>query len=72
MKLGTYKQIQEYIKEEYGVTVKTCWIADLKEEYDLKTREAYNRIDYNKRTNPCPERHREKIVSTFRFFGMIN
>jgi len=29
--MATYNQIQEWIKEKYGFTVKTCWIAHAKE-----------------------------------------
>jgi hypothetical protein len=29
--MATYKQIQEYVKAEYGYQPKSCWIADVKE-----------------------------------------
>ena len=33
--MTTYKQLQDYIKTKYQVTVKTCWIAHAKEQLGL-------------------------------------
>ena len=33
-----YKKIITYIKEKYHCTVKTCWIADMKERCGLPVR----------------------------------
>jgi len=69
--MATYKQIQEYIKEKYNCTVKTCWISDIKEQCGLNPRIAYNRYDDVIRLHPCPERHKKKIMDTFRYFGLV-
>ncbi len=69
--MTTYKQIQNYIKETYNLCVKTCWIADIKEQCGLKMRHAPNRISKDKRTNPCPESKSECIKATLRHFKMI-
>lgn len=67
----TYKQIQDYIKEKYHCSVKTCWIADMKEKCGIITRTAPNRISEEKRVHPCPEIHKDKIIESFQYFGMI-
>jgi hypothetical protein len=40
--MGTYKEIQEDIHKRYGRTVKTCWIAHVKELNGLKPRSSPN------------------------------
>jgi len=30
--MATYKAIQNYIKDKYNCSIKTCWIADMKEQ----------------------------------------
>jgi hypothetical protein len=52
--MATYFQIIEYVKNKYGYSLKTCWIADVKAQMGLTTRQAHNRLDKNQRTNPCP------------------
>ena len=39
-RMATYRQIQEYVKQEYGCTVKTCWIAHVKELNGLEVHTA--------------------------------
>lgn len=68
----TYKQIQEYVKENYGVSIKTCWIAHMKEMCGLPRRTAPNRIDKNSRVYPCPVDKKEMILKAFKHFGMID
>lgn len=55
----------------YGFTVKTCWIAHVKEMCGLELRVAPNRYDEFTRTNPCPLDKIEPIKQAFRFFKMI-
>lgn len=69
--MATYDEIIKYVKEAYGITVKTCWIADMKEQYGLNPNKAHNRIDDDIRTNPCPEQHKEKILEAFLYFDML-
>ena len=64
---GTYKNIQEYVKWKYGVTVKTCWIAHVKAVYG-ENRDKTRKVP---RVNPCPERHWNKIVDALSYFGII-
>lgn len=69
--MATYKQIQEWVRKNYGFTVKTCWIAHVKEICGLEPRKAPNRRNKNKRENPCPPDKIEPIKQAFRHFGMI-
>ncbi|MCK4635237.1 MAG: hypothetical protein KAT32_00045 [Candidatus Moranbacteria bacterium] len=69
--MATYKQIQEYIKKKYEFTVKTCWIAHVKEMHGLSLRTAPNRINPNNRTNPCPDNKIDSIKDAFHYFKMI-
>lgn len=69
--MATYKEIQEYVKSEYGYSVKTCWIAHMKETCGLPRRNAYNRYYPTKRVYPCPEDKEDAIKSAFIHFNMI-
>lgn len=69
--MPTYKKIQEWVKGEFKYTPKTCWIAHVKSEYGLTTRQAYNRISPTSRAEPCPESKREDIKKAFRHLKMI-
>ncbi|MBC8492748.1 MAG: hypothetical protein H8D43_03100 [Chloroflexi bacterium] len=69
--MATYKQIQDYVKERHGCTVKTCWIAHVKELNGLKLHRAPNREAGDKRKNPCPPSKRLLIEEAMRHYGMI-
>ena len=60
--MATYKEIQEYIRNEKGYMAQTCWIAHTKSLCGIQTRNAPNRISENKI---------EDIKEAFRHFGMI-
>ncbi len=62
----TYKDIQIYVKEKYNISIKTCWIAHMKEVCDLKPKISPNRINVNKRKYPCPEDKQEIVLEAFR------
>ena len=70
--IGTYKEIQKEIQNRHGCSVKTCWIAHIKELNGLNPRKASNRISMSKRTNPCPANIRPIIEDSMRRFGMID
>ncbi|MBI9010948.1 MAG: hypothetical protein JEZ08_01860 [Clostridiales bacterium] len=71
VKLPKYKMIQDSIKDKIDKTVKTCWIADVKEQLGLPIRIANNRIDVDKRTNPCPREYKEFIVKEYKNYGCL-
>lgn len=64
--MAIYKDVQTYVKEKYNISIKTCWIAHMKEIYGLKPKTSPNRIDVNKRKYPCPEDKKEIILEAFR------
>jgi hypothetical protein len=70
--MASYKVIQNWIRNEYGFVVKTCWIADIKEQCGLPMRKAPNRYDEDIRTNPCPTDKIESIKRAFKHFHMID
>ena len=69
--MATYREIQEWVRSNYGYTVKTCWIAHVKEMCGLQPNIAPNRFDLTKRLNPCPSNKVGPIKQAFKHFGMI-
>tara|TARA_R110000751_G_scaffold220432_2_gene323095 strand:+ start:9173 stop:9382 length:210 start_codon:yes stop_codon:yes gene_type:complete len=69
--MATYKQIQAWIKENYGFTAKTCWIAHIKAENGKTDRLAPNRIDPLERKHPCPPQKRRAVEEALRHFSII-
>jgi hypothetical protein len=59
--MRTYFEIQELYRSEFGVTLKTCWIADVKRKLGLTKRVAPNRISRQRVKYPCPPGYFEKI-----------
>ena len=39
--MATYKQIQEYVRDKYGYSPKTCWIAHMKDVCGLQNQESH-------------------------------
>lgn len=68
--MATYRQIQNWVKAEYGFCPKTCWIAHCKELAGLEVQPAPNRTG-KQRAVPCPVAKREPIMAAFRHFGMV-
>lgn len=50
----TYKKIQSIYFEAFGMTIKTCWIAEVKRDLGLIKRVAHNRISIESIKNTCP------------------
>jgi hypothetical protein len=69
--MATYSQIQEDIRIRHSVSVKTCWIAHVKELNGLPLRTAPNRKHPTARVAPCPEAIRPIIEESMRRLGMI-
>ncbi|QJT08766.1 hypothetical protein E8L03_07425 [Oceanidesulfovibrio marinus] len=62
--MATYRQIQDWVRQNYGQGVKTCWVAHVKEMHGLAP------VNSN-RTHPCPTGRVSQIEAAFRHFGMI-
>ena len=69
--MATYSDIQEFVKNKYNVTVKTCWIAHVKELNGINLKKAHNRISNNKRVYPCPDDKRLMIEYAMRELGIL-
>ncbi|MTV47718.1 hypothetical protein GJ688_01815 [Heliobacillus mobilis] len=68
--MATYERIQKYIRNKYGFTVKSCWIAHAKELCGLKPSISPNRKDPEKRVHPCPPDKLEYIKEAFHHFNI--
>lgn len=69
--MATYKQIQAWIKQNYGFVSQTCWIADIKSRSGLPMRKAPNRQGAE-RVKPCPPGKVAPIQAALRYFGMLS
>lgn len=47
--MATYKEIQDYVKSTYGFVPKTCWIAHMKEVYNIPVKISSNRNSANQK-----------------------
>jgi hypothetical protein len=69
--MATYEQVQQDLKERHGISVKSCWIAHVKEMNGLPMRRAPNRRSMDMRVHPCPEKWRPAIEDSMRRLGML-
>jgi hypothetical protein len=69
--MATYRQIQDHVRATANYVPKTCWIANVKNDYGLTTRSAPNRHSATGRIHPCPSDKRNSIEQALRYFGMI-
>jgi hypothetical protein len=68
--MATYKQIQFWVKQQYGYVPETCLIAHVKHICGLPLREAPNRLG-EEPIKPCPSDKVEPIRAALQHFGMI-
>jgi len=69
--MATYKELKEYVKNKYGLNIKSCHIAHVKEMCGLELIKVKNRTEYNYRKNPCPKHKIEPIKDALKHFNMI-
>ncbi|MCE7886960.1 MAG: hypothetical protein DYH13_05585 [Alphaproteobacteria bacterium PRO2] len=69
-KSATYKEIQNWVRQNHGFLPKTCWIAHCKELYGLPVSNAPNRQS-DKRMVPCPPDKQGAIKAAFRNFKLL-
>ena len=67
---ATYKQIEKWVKQEFGFVPKHCWIAHCKEIHELPLGTAHNRRG-KERVVPCPPEKQPALRKAFQHFGMI-
>lgn len=63
--------MQKHIRVTYGITVKTCWITDMKESYRLIRKYSINRNVVNKREYLFPIDKKDSIIETLKYYDMI-
>ena len=69
----TYKRIQEYVQEKYGLKVHTAYIAEAKRMVGLDMRKAPITVEQRKHEyHPCPPEKVEAIKDALRHFGLIS
>lgn len=68
--MATYKQIQTWVKQNYGFVPATCWIANVKSQAGWSIRKTPNRKGAE-RDKQCPPEKVEVIRVALRHFGMI-
>jgi len=68
--VATHKQIQSYVRETYGYTPETCWIAHVKELCGLPVRRASNRKS-EARMNPCPPDKQQDVIKALEHLGAL-
>ena len=66
----TSREIDRYVRRTAGFSVKTCWIAHVKELNGLPVRRAWNRSG-DERQDPCPPDKRPAIERAFQHLRMI-
>jgi hypothetical protein len=69
--MATYKQIQEDVLAHCKRSVKSCWIAHVKELNGLSVRLAPNRRSTTTRMVPCPDEIRPLIEQSMLRLGML-
>lgn len=68
--MSTFKQIQNWARQNFGYVSETSWITDIKFQSGLAMREALNRKGAE-RFKPCPPEKVEPILVAMGYFGMI-
>lgn len=71
MEIATYKQIKDYIEEQFGYTPRSTWIAHAKEIYGLNPKMAATRRSADERINPCPQEKKDNLRQAFEHFEML-
>lgn len=68
---ATYREIKEWIKAEYGMSVSSLYVAQIKDKCGFGKRQNYN-IGENKAHVPnCPPEKEKAILEAFKHFRMI-
>jgi len=69
--VATYKKIQDEIRQTHQITVKTCWIADVKRQHGKTRRIAHNRINPKQVKYPCPQDKQNIIEESMKRLGVL-
>ncbi len=64
-----YKEAREIFKEKFGITARSSWIADIKNEHGKTKGPSPNRPGEYK--YPCPDVHRANLTKILKSLKMI-
>lgn len=68
---ATYKEIQEYVQNKYGLHVTNLYIAQVKQEFGIIERKNYNVGAGKSRVPQVTPEKREAIIDALKYFQMI-
>ena len=68
---ATYKEIEEYVQNKYGLHDTNLYIAQVKREFGIIERINYNVGDGKSRVPQVTPEKREAIIDALKYFQMI-
>ena len=69
---ATYIEIKDYVKEKYGYSISSLYIAQVKDKLGLDKRENYNHgSGKGSRVPQCTPEKEEAIIDAFKHFSLI-
>jgi len=68
---ATYAEIKDYVKEKYGYSISSLYIAQVKGKVGLEKRLYYNLGSGDGRVPQCPPEKEEAIMDAFKHFSLI-
>lgn len=68
---ATYREIKAWVKEQYGLSVSSLYIAQVKDKCGFEKRENFNLGEEGHRVPTCPPEKEEVIMAAFRHFNML-
>lgn len=68
---ATYREIKEWIKAEYGMSVSSLYVAQIKEKCGFEKRQNYNIGEQKNHVPHCPPEKEKAILEAFKHFRMI-
>ena len=68
---ATYDVIRDETRRQYGFSPKSCWIAHVLSDFGTTKRQAWNRLDPEKRAVPCPPRRPVDVERVLRELSCI-
>lgn len=68
---ATYREIKAWVKEQYGLSVSSLYIAQVKDKCGFEKRENFNLGAEGHRVPTCPPEKEEAIMAAFRHFNMV-
>ena len=68
---ATYTEIKNYVKEKYGFSVSSLYIAQIKDKAGLQKRKNYNLGSGKTKAVTCPPDKEEAIMDAFKHFKLI-